>query len=89
MVKECKVVLHNSAVMVVDFSGTKVQFPATKINDEVVYVEYIDGKYSVVSREDYEKSLKPKAIKKPKKVEAAFEVVEPEAVKNETDEIPD
>lgn len=87
MIKECKVVLHNSAVVVVDFGGTKVQFPATKINDKVAYVEYVNGKYSVVSKEDYEKSLKSKVIKKPKKVETIDEIVESEAVENETDEI--
>lgn len=69
MIKECKVILRNSAVMVVDFGGTKVQFPTTKTNGEVVYVEYIDGKYSIVSKEDYEKSLKPKANKKTKNIE--------------------
>lgn len=89
MIKECKVILHNSAVMVVDFGGTKVQLPATKINDKIVYVEYIDGKYSVVLKEDYEKSLKLKVSKKTKKVETVDKAVVSEAVKNETDEISD
>ena len=90
MIKECRVVLHNQAVTVVDYDGTQVQFPATKSKTDIVYVEYIDGKYAIVSREDYEKSLKPKADKKAKKVKATEtdlveEVVESEAVVDETD----
>lgn len=90
MIKECKVVLHNQAVTVVDYDGTQVQFPATKSKTDVVYVEYIDGKYAIVEKEDYEKSLRPKADKKPKKVKATEtdlveEVVESETVVNEAD----
>lgn len=92
MVKECKVILHNSVVAVVNFGGTHIQFPATKINGETVYVEYVDGRYTIISRNEYEKSLKSKVDKKSKKVKATEtdlveEVVESEAVKNETDEI--
>lgn len=92
MIKECRVVLHNQAVTVVDYDGTQVQFPATKSKTDVVYVEYSDGKYVIVEKEDYEKSLKPKADKKSKKVKATEtdlveEVVGSEAVENETDEI--
>lgn len=92
MIKECKVVLHNQAVTVVDYDGTQVQFPATKSKTDVVYVEYIDGKYAIVAREDYEKSLKPKADKKAKKVKATEtdlveEVVESEAAVYEADTI--
>jgi hypothetical protein len=92
MVKECKVILHNSAVIVVDFDGTHIQFPAAKTNNETVYVEYVNDRYSIVSKNDYEKSLKPKADKKPKKIKTTEtdlveEVVESESVVDETDTI--
>lgn len=92
MVKECKVILHNSAVIVVDFDGTHIQFPATKTKSEKVYVEYSDGKYTIATKEDYEKSLRSKTDKKSKKVKTTEtdlveEVVESETVADETDTI--
>ena len=54
---------------------------------KTVYLKYENGIATVSSKEDYEKSLKPKAEKKSKKVYTIDEVVESEAVKNETDEI--
>ena len=90
MVKECKVILHNSAVVVADYDGIQVQFPATKSKTDVVYVKYTNGKYVIVTREDYEKALKPKGDKESKKVKATEtslveDVVESEAVADETD----
>lgn len=90
MIKECKVLSCNPFLnsLVVDFDGLHIQMSG-KIDDDVetIFVKYEDGVATVSSREDYEKSLKPKAVKKPKKVEAIEEVVESEAVENETDEI--
>ena len=58
----------------------------------IALIKYEDGVATISSKEDYEKSLKPKAVKKPKKVEATEtdlveEVVESEAVVDETDGI--
>lgn len=90
MIKECKVLSCNPFLnsLVVDFDGLHIQM-AGKIDDgtEIIFVKYEDGIATVSSKEDYEKSLKPKAVKKPKKVEAIDEIVESEAVENETDEI--
>lgn len=90
MIKECKVLSCNPFlnIIVIDFDGKTIQMTG-KIDKAVktIYVKYEDGIATVSSKEDYEKSLKPKAVKKPKKVEAIDEVVESEAVENETDEI--
>ena len=90
MIKECKVLSCNPFlnIIVIDFDGKTIQMTG-KIDKDVktIFVKYEDGVATISSKEDYEKSLKPKAVKKPKKVEAIEEIVESEAVKNETDEI--
>ena len=89
MIKECKVLSCNPFlnIIVVDFDGLHIQMTG-KIDKDVgaIYVKYENGVATISSKEDYEKSLKPKAVKKPKKVEAIEEIVESEAVENETDE---
>ena len=90
MIKECKVLSCNPFlnIIVIDFDGKTIQMTG-KINKDIktIFVKYEDGVATISSKEDYEKSLKPKAVKKPKKVEATEEVVESEAVENETDEV--
>lgn len=90
MIKECKVLSCNPFlnIIVIDFDGKTIQMTG-KIDKDVktIFVKYEDGIATISSKEDYEKSLKPKAVKKPKKVEAIEEIVESEAVENETDEI--
>ena len=90
MIKECKVLSCNPFlnIIVIDFDGKTIQMTG-KIDKDVktIFVKYENGIATVSSKEDYEKSLKPKAVKKPKKVEAIDEIVESEAVENETDEI--
>ena len=90
MIKECKVLSCNPFlnIIVIDFDGKTIQMTG-KIDKDVktIFVKYEDGVATISSKEDYEKSLKPKAVKKPKKVEAIDEVVESEAVENEADEI--
>ena len=90
MIKECKVLSCNPFlnIIVIDFDGKTIQMTG-KIDKDVktIFVKYEDGIATISSKEDYEKSLKPKAVKKPKKVEAIEEVVESEAVENEADEI--
>ena len=90
MIKECKVLSCNPFlnIIVIDFDGLHIQMKGKIDKDaETIYVKYEDGIATVSSKEDYEKSLKTKAVKKPKKVEAIEEIVESEAVENETDEI--
>ena len=90
MIKECKVLSCNPFlnIIVIDFDGKTIQMTG-KIDKDIktIFVKYEDGVATVSSREDYEKSLKPKAVKKPKKVEAIEEIVESGAVENETEEI--
>ena len=90
MIKECKVLSCNPFlnIIVIDFDGKTIQMTG-KIDKDVkaIFVKYENGVATISSKEDYEKSLKPKVVKKPKKVEAIEEVVESEAVENETEEI--
>ena len=89
MIKKCKVLSCNPFlnIIVIDLDGLHVQMTGKIDKDtETIYVKYENGIATVSSEEDYEKSLKPKAVRKPKKVETIDEVVESEAVKNETDE---
>ena len=90
MIKECKVLSCNPFlnIVVIDFDGKTIQMTG-KIDKDIktIFVKYEDGVATISSKEDYEKSLKPKAVKKPKKVEAIEEGVESEAVENEADEI--
>ena len=90
MIKECKVLSCNPFlnIIVIDFDGKTIQMTGKIDKDaKTIFVKYEDGVATISSKEDYEKSLKPKVVKKPKKVEAIDEVVESEAVENETDEI--
>ena len=90
MIKECKVLSCNPFlnIIVIDFDGKTIQMTGKLDKDaKTIFVKYEDGIATISSKEDYEKSLKPKAVKKPKKVEAIDEIVESEAVENETDEI--
>lgn len=90
MIKECKVLSCNPFlnIIVIDFDGKTIQMTGKIDKDtKTIFVKYEDDFATISSKEDYEKSLKPKAVKKPKKVEATEEVVESEAVENETDEV--
>lgn len=50
MVKECLVKLNNDAVTVVRFGDIDIQFPSIHKNVKTVFVNYEDGKYSIVDR---------------------------------------
>lgn len=51
MIKECEVILNNSAVTVVKFDDNLVQFPAICKNAETVIVEYKDEEYKIVDED--------------------------------------
>ena len=92
MIKECDVILHNTATLVVDFDGKQIQMPRTDNVDKTVYVEYKDGKYLLCSKDAYEKSLRQKFEKKSKKVKTDELILNascPEAsvVEDEKDEV--
>lgn len=86
MVKKCKILIHNSAVTVVDFDGTHIQFPPIETQDKEIYVEDMNGRYSVVSEEEYKKFLKPKVDKKSKKSKVNEADLVEEVVMSEVEE---
>lgn len=55
MVKECTVTLNNEKVTVVKYGNVDVQFPAIHKDTEKLFVNYDNGKYTIV-----EKDYKPK-----------------------------
>lgn len=92
MIKECKVTIQNSFSSIVMFDDIEVQVPTNFVVDGRAFVKYENGTYSVLKKEDYEKSLRPKTDKKSKKVKTTEadlveEVVESETVADETDTI--
>lgn len=54
MVKKCKIVLKNSAVVVVDFNGVNIQMPYSNDIKDYVYVRSERGRYSFSTKEEYE-----------------------------------
>ncbi len=72
MIKECKIILHNSSCIVVDCDGTHIQFPHMEHHGNCIYVSIDDNRYSIVSKDDYEKSLMK--TRKPEKKEVVKDV---------------
>lgn len=50
MIQECKIILNNEAVTVVQFGDIEVQFPSIRKNDKTIFVKYEDGNYSIVNK---------------------------------------
>lgn len=61
MIKDCKIILNNEAVTVIDFDGIEVQFPHIDTDSDTVKVLYTNGKYEIAANKE------PKEIPKPKK----------------------
>lgn len=58
MIKECDVILKNKSIFVADYEGSEVQFTTTDLlKEDTVYIKFEKEKYSIVSKEEYEKSL--------------------------------
>ena len=60
MVKECKVLSYNSFlnILVFDYNGKSIQTTAIIDTDcKSVFVKYNDGKYEIVSKDEYQKSV--------------------------------
>lgn len=72
MIKECKVLSYNKFlnILVFDFNGKQIQTTA-KLDTEckTVFVKYKDGKYEIVSKSEYEKSIRSYNKKKEKEIE--------------------
>lgn len=65
MVKDCKVLMNNKLVTVIEFGNTKVQIPPINIDTPIVRVQLKDGIYRVVSRNFVENETKKIDNKKP------------------------
>lgn len=63
LIKECKVILENDDVMVVDFEGKKVQLTSNKLFSDIAYVKYDKGKYTLTDKLEYERLQKKKVGK--------------------------
>jgi len=72
MIKECKILLSNSACAVIDFDGIEVQIPPIKDAHDFVKIKYENGLYQVVE-DDAIVEEKPKKSKKKIKEEPKVE----------------
>ena len=85
MIKECKVVLHNDKVAVVLFDGNRIQVSNSNLIGKTAYVKYENEKYTVVSKDELDKSSKKKlkTEKLNSKNESVVEVTENIVIDNE------
>lgn len=87
MIKECKVLVNNGAVSVVDYDGKHIQFPALPSNTKTVFVKCESGKYHICDGEEEEKkTIKKKTTPaaKPAEETKPAEEVMPECEASET-----
>lgn len=72
MIKECKVLSYNKFlnILVFDYDGKQIQTTA-KLDTEckTVFVKYKDGRYEIVSKNEYEKSIRNVNKKREKNIE--------------------
>lgn len=67
MIKECKVLSYNKFlnILVFDYNGKAIQTTVVINTDcKTVFVKYKDGKYEIVSKNEYDKSVR--VLNKPK-----------------------
>ena len=73
MIKECKVLSYNKFlhILVFDYDGKQIQTTAILDTEcKTVFVKkYEDGKYEIVSKNEYEKSIRNYNKKKEKEIE--------------------
>ena len=50
MTKECKVLMRNELVMVVDFDGKEIQMPSDHTDKDIVFVKYENDRFSIVDK---------------------------------------
>lgn len=68
MTKECKVLLRNQYVMVVDFDGKEVQMPSDHTDKNTVFVKHENDRYTITCKlEEEKKSAKIKPVSRVKK----------------------
>ena len=75
MTKECKVLMRNELVMVVDFDGKEIQMPSDHTDKDTVFVKYENDKFLIVDKlEEEKKPIKFKPVSKVKKQKKVTEV---------------
>ena len=75
MVKECKVLLRNQYVMVVDFNGKEIQMPSDHTDNDTVFVKHENDRYSITCKlEEEKKPVKVKSVSRAKKQKKVTEV---------------
>ncbi len=61
MIKECKVLSYNKflSILVFEYEGKPIQTTVVIDTDsKTVFVKYKDGKYKIVSKNEYDKSIR-------------------------------
>lgn len=84
MTKECKVLMRNELVMVVDFDGKEIQMPSDHTDKDIVFVKYENDRFSIVDK--LEKEKKPVKIKPVSRVKKQKKVTEVELADDVTTE---
>lgn len=62
MIKECPILINNSAVTVVKYDDVEVQFPAINKDVKTVFVDFTEGKYNIVDKKEIEKATVEKPV---------------------------
>ena len=75
MVKECKVLLRNQYIIVVNFDEKKIQMPSDHTDKDTVFVKYENDRYSITCKlEEEKKPVKVKSVSKVNKQKKVTEV---------------
>ena len=78
MIKNCKVLLDNGVVTVVDFNGSEVQFsPAIRPKSDYVTVKNENGRFTVITEEVKNAVKEIVEVTTDKQVEEVQEIKEP------------
>lgn len=62
MIKECPILINNTAVTVVKYDDVEVQFPAINKDVKTVFVDFTEGKYNIVDKKEIEKATVEKPV---------------------------
>lgn len=62
MIKECPILINNTAVTVVKYDDVEVQFPAINKDVKTIFVDFTEGKYNIVDKKEIEKATVEKPV---------------------------
>ena len=74
MSKVCNVLMRNEFVMVVDFDGKEIQMPSDHKDTNVVFVKFVNDRYSITDKLEENKVVKVKPVSRVKKQKKVTEV---------------